>query len=303
MTSEDGVSQYVTYETVSELREAYAGILKEHCPSRENQSADFHYRGADGIDWRGHIYHHIHGWSVCLKRLPSSISALKDLGFDPADFLSFIQRPGLSLFVGPIDAGKTTAMLATMQHLRGQEQLGETITIEQPVEYIFDSGEISQRRVGPDVVSHAQGVYDAVRESPRTIVIGEIRDRLSAQAAVRAGMLGHRVLTTLHGNDVVNGITKLSALLDTEHNEVIPEALSGVVAQHLLRGIESPHVMIYEALEVDKEARHVLLQGPAVYHQLENVFHSQKRKTLAQCAEELIARGVLTQEEANQCLK
>ena len=302
VTPYEGAPRHFLYREHSEFGKLYSKVLAVQQPRRECESSDFHYRTARA-DWRGHVFHHIRGWSACLKQLPSKLLPLNQLGFDVNDLLPFVTRPGLSLFVGPIDAGKSTSMLSTIMHLQIEELLGETIMIEQPVEYIFDLIEISQRRVGPDVSSYEVGVRDAVRESPRTIVIGEIRDRPSAQAAVRAALLGHRVLSTLHGNNVIDGCTKLSALLDTEHNEVIPQALSGVVAQHLMKGVSTPNVLVYEALSIDREARNVLLEGPLSLHQLRNTFYTQGQRTLEQRADELVQRGVIDEREVSLCLK
>lgn len=280
----------VGYEQSPVLNALYQEIIKV-CDFKTG-SADFHQKIND-LHWRGHAYFSLDGVSVCLKQLPSKNLSLQQLGFTISDLLPFLKQTGLVLFVGPIDNGKSTSMISAMKYLHKQGDLGETITIEQPVEFIFGEPEISQRRVGIDVGSFEEGIVDAVRESPTTIVIGEIRDRPSAHAAIRAGMLGHRVLSTLHGHDIIDGISNLFALLDKEHDEILPQSLSGVVAQHLFPGTDSNKkpVMVYETLEIDREATSVLQDGAKNLRQLGNCFKQQNRCRLGKAAKELASSG------------
>ena len=290
------------YEQCSAFKNMYEEIVKVcHFSSG---SADFHQK-INNLHWRGHAYFSLEGLSVCLKQLPSENLALEQLGFTISDLLPFLKQTGLVLFVGPIDNGKSTSMISAMKYLYEHGDLGETITIEQPVEYIFEEPEISQRRVNIDVSSFEEGIVDAVRESPTTIVIGEIRDRPSAHAAIRAGMLGHRVLSTLHGHDIIDGISNLFALLDKEHDEMLPHSLSGVVAQHLFSSTvpNKKPIMVYETLEIDREATSVLMEGVKNLRQLGNCFNKQNRHSLRNAMKELANSDRLNKRDIEKFLE
>ena len=301
-TADNDCQTVIQYSDNQELSQLYSLLLERYQPSVQTKPHDFHYEHA-GRQYRAHIYHHMGGWSVCLKRLPAKMKNLMDLGFAPMDIHELIKSPGLTLFVGPIDNGKSTSMASTVLFLYKKGLLGEAVTIEEPVEYIFRLPEITQRRVGDDIASHEEGIYQALRESPQTIVIGEIRDRPTAQAAIHAGMVGHLVLSTLHGNDVVDGISKMFALLDSEHDEVLPQALSGVVAQRLVKNKEGETILLYETLKIDQAARSVLLGGPKKLQELGNIFHDQGRARMQDNAAELVRQGILDQAVLNESFK
>ena len=272
----------------------YFQILKKYQPGRGIDCADFPWL-FDDSRWRAQIYHHNGGWSVAMKRLPDKIPALVDLGFVQrgVDPFTSVRRAGLFIFAGPTDAGKSTTLAAVAHELQTDGRLGLTCTIEEPIEHIYNSPEIFQRAVGVDVASFADGIREAVRQSVDTIIIGEIRDRAAAQAAVNAGLTGHRVFATLHGDSVINAIGRLYALVDNEHDEILPEALSGVVAQHLLQ-TDGKQILLYESLEATIQVKtHLATEGASNLRQLGTEMHRQGRPCLREQAEEAVAAGKL----------
>ena len=288
------VRSLVPHEQEPSYGQLYRAILQKYQPISPTQSCDFDWE-FEGHRWRGNLYHSMTGWNIALKRLPAQIPSLKELGFERVDdVLSVIRGGKLVLFIGPTDAGKTTTLAASVHTLFKAGLLGQTTSIEEPIEYLYPSEfMISQRGVGADVASFQEGVHQAVRQSMDTIIIGEIRDRGTAHAAVAAGMTGHRVFATLHGDSIINGLARLFTLLGSEYGEVLSEALTGAVAQHLITTEGDKKLLIYETFLNDRNAQAVLRGGAGQLAHLSNELYSQYRKTLVEQVVELSKAGVL----------
>ncbi|MCF6096665.1 GspE/PulE family protein [Thermovorax subterraneus] len=161
---------------------------------------------------------------------------LKYLGFDSyeLDLISkMLQFPhGMILVTGPTGSGKTTTLYSMLNHINNSSK--NIVTLEDPVEYIIDG--INQLQINPKAgVTFAQALRSILRQDPNVIMIGEIRDRETAEIAVRAALTGHLVLSTLHTGDAVGSITRL---LDMGvEASLVASSLIGVVSQRLIRKI------------------------------------------------------------------
>ncbi|MBI2264188.1 MAG: type II secretion system ATPase GspE [Armatimonadetes bacterium] len=164
---------------------------------------------------------------------------LDDLGLSSLilrDFESLILRPnGIILVTGPTGSGKTTTLYATLQKVYSPEK--NIITIEDPVEYQLDG--ISQIAVRPKIqLTFANGLRSILRQDPDIILVGEIRDRETAEIAVQASLTGHLVFSTLHTNDAAGAIARLRDMGVEPY--LIASSLIGVLAQRLVR-LVCPH--------------------------------------------------------------
>lgn len=178
----------------------------------------------------------LHGESIVLRildahNLPTSLA---DLGMPDALLMRLkaeMKRPhGLYLVTGPTGAGKSTTLYAIMRELIAPERL--VITLEDPIEYIIPGAVQSQVR--PDIeFTFAEGIKAIVRQDPDVIVIGEIRDRATADAAVRAALTGHMVLSTVHTIDAVGALTRLIEMGVSPY--LLAAVIHGVIAQRLVR--------------------------------------------------------------------
>ena len=253
----------------------------------------------DGRRFRVHLFHSKLGWTAALRLLPEVIMPFKELNINEEEVLSVASGTGLTLFCGPTAAGKSTTMCTVVDTLLKQGKLGIAITIEDPIEYLFDSETIFQREVGSDVTSFAQGLIDAVRATPRTIVIGEIRDKKTAFEAVRAGLNGHRVFATLHAISIKEAVSRIRSLLgEEEHNNLLIQALQGICVQYLVHKDGYNHC-IYETLEFDHKVKNVLSSvfdkdSASTLNLLNHSQYEQKRKTLVKKEEELIEKGIIS---------
>ena len=150
-----------------------------------------------------------------------------------AQFRRLISIPhGMILVVGPTGSGKTTTLYSVISQLNDNRK--KIITVEDPVEYKMPG--LCQMQVNAKIgVTFANGLRSIVRQDPDIILVGEIRDRETADIAINAALTGHLVLSTLHTNDAVGAVTRL---LDMGvENFLVSSALYGVLSQRLVRKI------------------------------------------------------------------
>ena len=180
----------------------------------------------------------LHGEKVVLRVLDKNqaILDIDKLGMKPnnvSKFRELLTRSyGLVLVTGPTGSGKTTSLYAALNHLNSIEK--NIVTIEDPVEYQLDIINQNEVRAGIDL-SFAKMLKHILRQDPDIVMIGEIRDRETAEIAVQAALTGHLVLSTLHTNDSIGAITRMIDMGVEPY--LLSSALLGVVAQRLLRTI------------------------------------------------------------------
>lgn len=188
-----------------------------------------------------------YGESVVMRLLDQSagLLQLEELGMPPAmlrRFISLVQRPsGMLLVTGPTGSGKTTTLYSALNRINREDS--KIITVEDPVEYRLPR--INQVQVHPKIgLDFARVLRTALRQDPDIIMVGEIRDKETAEIALRAAITGHFVLSTLHTTDAV---ATVSRLLDMgAEGYMVASALDAVIAQRLIRRVcescEQPYV-------------------------------------------------------------
>ncbi len=197
--------------------------------------------GEQGLDMRVSTLPCIGGEKAVIRLLPreNNFSSIEELGFSDrtlATYKHWLQQPqGMIIFTGPTGSGKTSTLYTSLQRLAKEHV--NLVTVENPVEYVLPG--ITQTQVHePAGMTFAAGLRAILRQDPDIIMIGEIRDRETAETAVRAALTGHLVLTTLHTNDAISAIPRLKDLCPDAG--FISDALLGVVAQRLVRKV-CPH--------------------------------------------------------------
>jgi twitching motility protein PilT len=181
--------------------------------------------------------------AACLRVIPSAIPDFGWANFPPelAERLAFL-RDGLVILSGATGSGKTTtlAMIVNLINRTGGYRI---ITVEEPVEYLFPrepNSVVTQREVGRDVSTFADGLKYGLRQDPDVILVGEIRDRETAQMALSAAETGHLVFTTLHTRDAKGAITRFADIFPQDAQKDVRSQLAmslrAVVSQRLLPG-------------------------------------------------------------------
>lgn len=190
------------------------------------------------VDIRVSVVPTIYGENLVMRLLDRSSTSLSlsQLGFNKGilpRYEKLIRRPhGIILVTGPTGSGKTTTLYATLNLINSQEK--NIVTIEDPVEYHLRS--IRQMQVDKKAgVSFANGLRSILRQDPDIIMVGEIRDKETAEIAIQAALTGHLVFATLHTNDAAGAITRLMDMGIEPY--LISSALNAVLAQRLVRKI------------------------------------------------------------------
>ena len=279
------------------LLSLYEEILDSYKPDNPTEVNDPSIEW-DGDRWRCQVFNSAYGWGCALRRNPSKIPHLvDDLKFSPDEILALAKGTGLVLIAGPTGGGKSTTMASILDYLSQTQSLGQTVTIEEPIEYMHTNPLITQREVGVTVSGFFEGVHEAMRQFPKNIVIGEIRHPDTAEAAVQAGLTGHRVFATLHAENIADVITRMFALLDDQHDQLFPQALQGIICQHLVHGVNGTTYCLYESIKVTQQVRSILTEGTTALPRLNHEMYQQKRKTLSEFAQKLVISGQLLPEE------
>jgi type II secretory ATPase GspE/PulE/Tfp pilus assembly ATPase PilB-like protein/8-oxo-dGTP pyrophosphatase MutT (NUDIX family) len=188
------------------------------------------------VDLRVSTLPSAHGEKVVVRVLDASgtVLDLENVGFDAADMARIDQlleaREGLILVTGPTGSGKTTTLYATLRRLKARGV--NIVTVEDPIEYRIAG--IVQVQVNEKAgLTFATALRSIMRQDPDVVLIGEIRDRETAEIAIQASLTGHLVLSTLHTNDAASAVTRLIDIGVAPYK--IATAVKGVVAQRLVR--------------------------------------------------------------------
>ncbi|MDP3008260.1 MAG: ATPase, T2SS/T4P/T4SS family [Methylococcales bacterium] len=163
-----------------------------------------------------------------IRRVPMDPPTIQETGLPASVRLLLENTSGIILLSGPTGSGKTTSM-AAMVDVTNDNRNAHILTIEDPIEFLHKSKKavFSQREIGVDVLSFSEGVKDALRQRPDIIVIGEIRDKETAEQALIAGESGHLVIGTLHASSAIGTISKILGFFNADERASRLQSLSG----------------------------------------------------------------------------
>jgi type IV pilus assembly protein PilB len=190
-------------------------------------------------DIRCSFYVTLHGEKVVMRLLNrrAELRDIHEIGMPPRVLERFLQDAlelpsGIILVTGPTGSGKTTTLYGCVAHLNDEQS--SIVTAEDPVEYVVDG--IAQCSINPQInLTYEETLRHMVRQDPDVIVLGEIRDRFSAETAIQAALTGHKVLTTFHTEDTIGGLLRLMNM-DIE-SFLISSTVVSVLAQRLVRRV------------------------------------------------------------------
>lgn len=177
--------------------------------------------------------------ALVVRNIPYQIPELKSLALPDVLYSFANYQNGIVLVTGPTGSGKSTT-IASMINQINTTSSKHIITIEDPVEYVYENHKsvVSQRQVGVDTATFADGIKYALRQDPDVIFIGEIRDRETMAAALKASETGHLVFSTLHTNDAVQTINRIVNMFDEANRFIVrkqlAETLRATIAQKLI---------------------------------------------------------------------
>ena len=210
------------------------GRIRSEVPSLREHDCAY---AADGVGrFRVNVYRQRGTLGIVMRSIPTKIPSFEDLGAPaPCQYLAERER-GLVLVVGAAGNGKSSTLAAMIGHLNRTQPL-HIVTIEDPIEFLHedDKSSISQREVGIDTGTFADALRAALRQDPDVILVGEIRDELTLDIALKAAETGHLVLSTLHTNDAPATISRLLNM--GVEPFLITASVNLVLAQRLARKV------------------------------------------------------------------
>jgi twitching motility protein PilT len=236
-------------------------LMKSITPDRcqqefqETGSADFGFAFGDQARFRVSIFRQKGNVSMVLRQIPVNLMSMDQLGLPPI-FKDLIMRPrGLLLVTGPTGSGKSTSLAAMVDHLNTTVD-HHIITIEDPIEFYHNhkKSTVNQREVGVDVTSFAEAIRRALRQDPDVILVGELRDLETIEAAITAAETGHVVFGTLHTSSAAGTINRVIDVFPSHQQDQIrtqlATAIIGILAQQLVPRIGGGRVAAFETLVV-----------------------------------------------------
>jgi twitching motility protein PilT len=243
--------------TAGDLHDALSA-LTENAPTRREEfertgEVDTSYVTQAGQRFRVSAFRQRGQISMVLRRVPDSPRSLKDLDIPEGVMRLADSKHGLILVSGATGSGKSTTLSGMISQLNLSRPC-HIVTIEDPIEMVYTDNEsfITQREIGVDTISFSHALRRVLRQDPDVIVIGELRDRESAEAALSAGESGHLVLSTMHTSDAVETMNRLVEFFPGERQEsarhTLASVLRGVVSQRLLPRVGGGLVPAVEVL-------------------------------------------------------
>ena len=270
---------------------------------------DFAFSFRDKTRLRVNAFRGHGGYGMVLRLLPSGMYSLEQLRL-PLVVKDLLKRArGLILVTGPTGSGKSTT-LASMINWINENQQSHIITIEDPIEYTHPHKQslITQREVGEDLPTFAEGVRSALRQDPDVILIGEMRDLETIEAAVTAAETGHLVLGTLHTSGATRTIDRIIDAFPASARDQIraqlSTSLSAVISQCLLHATDDRRVAAFEIM-IRTDGVAAKIREGKTYQLLTDIETGGARgmRTLDSDLLSLFSQGVVTEEEVfNYCL-
>ena len=211
-------------------------ITKDMCNDKQRQQikdhidTDFTFVSTRGFRHRVNVYRQRGSTAIAIRLLRNDIPTLTDLNLPPV-LAEFVMRPrGLVLVTGPTGSGKSTTLAAMIDYVNIHKS-AHIITVEDPIEYMHAHKRcmVNQREVGPDVPSFSLSLRAALREDPDIILVGEMRDFETIEAAVTAAETGHLVMSTLHTTNAPSTIDRIIDVFPAHQQHQIRTQLASVL--------------------------------------------------------------------------
>lgn len=266
---------------------------------RQRRELDFSF-GYQKTRFRTNVFYQKGTISAALRLIPVSIKTLEQLGIPP--ILEHFTEPsqGFVIITGPTGHGKSTTLAALIESIN-QKRSEHIITIEDPIEYVFEHKKsiIVQREIGSDTNSFARALRSALREDPNVVLIGEMRDLETIEAALTLAETGHLVFTTLHTNSAAQTTDRIIDVFPPHQQQQVrmqlANVLLGVVSQRLLPRVQGGRILATEIMIANSAVRNTIREGKT--HQLPNIIQTSASEGmigLDKVLAELVSRGEIT---------
>ncbi len=267
---------------------------------------DFSFEYQNKGRFRANLYRQKGFPAVALRLIPFNIRGLDELGFPSSVNKIPTLKQGFVLVTGPTGHGKSTTLAAFINQIN-QTRPVHIVTIEDPIEYVYPTGKalISQRELYSDTKNWDNSLRSVLREDPDVVLIGEMRDLSTIQAAMTIAETGHLVFATLHTNSASQSIDRIIDVFPENQQPQIrlqlAETLEGVLSLRLLPTIEPGRVLAYEILFATAAARNIIREGKT--YLIDNLIQTSAELgmvSMESCLAGLVKAGKITSDEASK---
>lgn len=231
---------------------------------RRNLGLDISFEVPGQGRYRVNIFYQRGSLALAIRIIPSKIRSIKELMLPSVVEKLALQERGLILVTGVAGTGKSTTLASMIEHIN-QKKRTRIITIEEPIEYIFEDKKsiISQREVGTDTPSFSIGLKEALRQDPNVIMVGEMRDLITVETALQASETGHLVLSTLHTLDTKETVNRVIAVFPPQQQSEVrvqlASVLKAVISQRLVQAESGTRLPAVEVLVTTPRIRELIL--------------------------------------------
>lgn len=283
----------------SVLSEDQKTIFEEH------KELDFSFGVRDLARFRGNLFIQRGAVGGVFRQIPNNVPTFKDLGL-PESMQNLVEIPnGLVLVTGPTGSGKSSTIAAMVDALNAAYPY-HIMTLEDPIEFVHQhkNSIINQREIGSDTISFLRALRQVVRQDPDVVVMGELRDLESIEAALTIAETGHLVIATLHTNSAMQTINRIVTVFPAAHQDRIRVTLSfvlqAVVSQRLIQTVKPGRTAALEILIMNHSIRNLVRENKL--HQVYSMMQLGQDKTgmttLNQSLLNLILRRRISMKEA-----
>jgi twitching motility protein PilT len=229
-------------------------------------SCDCSYALPGKARFRVNVFQQRNAYSIVLRRLSTRIFTIDDLALPQVFHRMAQERNGLILVTGATGSGKSTTLAAPIDQMN-QTKAMHIVTLEDPIEYVHPhkKATINQRELGTDFDSFANGLRAILRQAPKVLLVGEMRDRETVEIALSAAETGHLVLSTLHTVDAGQTISRILGMFTQDEEKLVrirlADTLRWIVSQRLLPKIGNGRVAALEIMGTNLRVRDAVLHG------------------------------------------
>jgi twitching motility protein PilT len=272
----------------------------------EQGSCDSSYWLPGKARFRVNIFSQRGNISCVLRKLETKIPTLEDLKLPEAFGKMTGEKNGLILVTGATGSGKTTSLAALLNEFNATRSI-HIVTLEDPVEYVHPNRKatFNQRELGTDYDSFANGLRAALRQAPKVILVGEMRDRETAELALKASETGHLVLSTLHTVTAGQAINRIVGMFDQEEERQIRQRLADtirwVVGQRLVPRVGGGRLAVHDILGNTIRSNELILNGESegkTFYEIQEVGEPFGMMTFDQAIVRAYESGMITEETA-----
>jgi len=280
------------------------------CGAAENaRDFDTSVTSAAGVRFRANLLHQLGRRAAVLRRIRADIPSLETLGLPSALVQDWMAHSaGIIIVSGPTGSGKSTTVASALEWLN-THHARHVVTIEDPIEYLFTGNQclFTQREVGVDTESFAEGLRRSLRQDPDVIFVGEIRDGATAMTAIQASETGHLVLATLHAASCGEAVDRLQTLFPVEERDAVRKIMAaqllGILCQRLVPAAQGGVALAAEYFTNVGATRKFVAEGkiPELVDLIARSDPKVSRTFLAAVAE-LVKSGRITEETGLGCV-